>query len=650
VRTRWTLRAAATACVVATLTLLSSGAASAATSTIDYVEADGSELQVVVQLADLAPGEEPDLATVSVSLDGELVPAEAEALGDAASDEAIERTTVLALDVSNSMRGDKFDAAKDAANAFLDEVPEDVQVGLVTFASDVEEVQAPTTDREAVRAAIDDLELSPQTRLYDGLLAAIEASGEEGSRSVLLLSDGADTSDTEIQSVVSQVRRSEVVVDVVALAQTPENTALLGELASAGGGQVLSADDPEALTALFADQAANLASQVLVTVTPPAELAGREGTLGVTLQVDNEPVVAEAFVAVPTAASEASSPAQSAPAPVEPGLTVPVEYMYAGLAAATVALIVIVALLVGGPRDAKQDEIDRGIEAYTRKGAQRIAAQANRPTENQSMTQQAVAVAESVLEGQKGLEVRLGDKLEAAGMALKPAEWLLVHVGVTLGLGLIGLLLSGGNILVMLAGLFLGGVGGWAFLSLKHSRRLKAFKNQLADTLQLMSGALSAGLSLAQSVDTVVREGTDPMAGEFRRALIETRLGVEIEDALAAIADRMGSVDFEWVVMAIRIQRQVGGNLAELLNKVAETIREREYLERQVKTLSAEGRLSVWILGGLPPAFMGYLVLSNPDYVGVMFTSPLGWAMLVAMTVLLTVGIFWMKKLVKVEV
>jgi tight adherence protein B len=310
---------------------------------------------------------------------------------------------------------------------------------------------------------------------------------------------------------------------------------------------------------------------------------------------------------------------------------------------------VIAGLLVGGSRDSRQDQIDRGIEAYTRKGAQRIA-QVNRQAENQSRTQAAVAVAESVLEGQKGLETKLGDKLDAAGMALKPAEWLLVHVGVTIGLGLIGLLLSGGNVLMMLAGLLFGGFGAWAFLSFKHSRRLKAFKNQLADTLQLMSGALSAGLSLAQSVDTVVKEGTDPMAGEFRRALIETRLGVEIEDALAAIADRMGSVDFEWVVMAIRIQRQVGGNLAELLNKVAETIREREYLERQVLTLSAEGRLSVWILGGLPPAFMAYFMASNLDYVGVMFETPLGWAMLIVMGILLTAGIFWMKKLVKVEV
>jgi tight adherence protein B len=644
----WSLRTAAAAVAAGALTLLTIPTAVAATSTIDYVEPDEGRLQVVVQLSELQRGERPDLGTVSVSLDGELVPSEAEALGDTTTEEAIERTAVLALDVSNSMRGEKFEAAQAAANAFLNEVPDDVEVGLITFAGEVTEVQAPTTDRDAVREAIADLELSRATLLYDGLLAAIETAGTEGSRSVLLLSDGADTSDTQVADVVSQVEDSETVVDVVALAQTPQNTAILEELASAGNGQVLSAGDPEALTKVFAEQAANLASQVLVTVTPPAEAAGQEGTLQVTLQVDNQPVTTEAFVAVPAVADPASS-GLAAPAPVDPGVTVPREYMFAGLGAATLALIVIVGLLSAGSRDPRQDQIDRGIEAYTRKGAQRIA-QANRQTENQGKTNTAVAMAESVLEGQKGLEQKLGDKLDAAGMALKPAEWLLVHVGVTLGLGIIGLLLSGGNVLFMLAGLLFGGFGAWAFLSMKHTRRLKAFKNQLADTLQLMAGALSAGLSLAQSVDTVVKEGTDPMAGEFRRALIETRLGVEIEDALAAIADRMSSVDFEWVVMAIRIQRQVGGNLAELLNKVAETIREREYLERQVLTLSAEGRLSVWILGGLPPAFMAYLLVSNPGYVGVLFESPIGWAMLILMGFLLTVGIFWMKKLVKVEV
>ena len=150
---------------------------------------------------------------------------------------------------------------------------------------------------------------------------------------------------------------------------------------------------------------------------------------------------------------------------------------------------------------------------------------------------------------------------------------------------------------------------------MRRSRRRKAFNRGLPETLQLMSGSLAAGLSLAQSVDTIVREGPEPIAGEFKRVLVETRLGVTLEEALDGIAERFESKDFEWVVMAIRIQRQVGGNLAELLDTVAGTMREREYIRRQVAALAAEGKLSAYVLGGLPPLFLVYLLLTNRDYV-----------------------------------
>ena len=160
---------------------------------------------------------------------------------------------------------------------------------------------------------------------------------------------------------------------------------------------------------------------------------------------------------------------------------------------------------------------------------------------------------------------------------------------------------------------WLGGAAwlAWMYLGFKQSRRLKAFNAQLAGTLQLMAGSLQAGLSFAQGMDTIVREGAEPVAGEFRRALVETRLGVTIEDALDGIADRMTSDDFRWTVMAIRIQREVGGNLAELMLSVAATLRERDYLRRQVKSLSAEGRFSAYILLALPPRVMLYEYMTN---------------------------------------
>ena len=139
------------------------------------------------------------------------------------------------------------------------------------------------------------------------------------------------------------------------------------------------------------------------------------------------------------------------------------------------------------------------------------------------------------------------------------------------------------------------------------------------------------------------------MAGELRRALVEQRLGVEIEDALDDIAARMGSEDFEWVVMATRIQREVGGNLAEILHTVADTLREREYLRRQVHSLSAEGRLSAWILFLLPIVMFAAFKVINPDYMNELTASTAGWIMLAGAGLLMALGGLWLKKLVKLE-
>ena len=216
-----------------------------------------------------------------------------------------------------------------------------------------------------------------------------------------------------------------------------------------------------------------------------------------------------------------------------------------------------------------------------------------------------------MLRRNKSLEARITQRLEAAGSELKSAEWLLLHAAIFLVAGLVGLMLGGGSVLTGLLFLALGVVGPWLYLGIRRGRRRKAFGSSLPDTLQLMSGSLAAGLSLPQSVDTVVREGAEPIASEFKRVLVESRLGVPLEDALEGVAQRFDSKDFAWVVMAIRIQRQVGGNLAELFETVAATMREREYVRRQVAALAAEGKLSAWVLGGLPPLFLGYLVLTK---------------------------------------
>jgi tight adherence protein B len=324
--------------------------------------------------------------------------------------------------------------------------------------------------------------------------------------------------------------------------------------------------------------------------------------------------------------------------------------MYAGLGALGLGLLVFAVLAV--PRERTLTTEERGGQYAARAGT---GTPASGPVTSLARPEGAAlgsakTAAASVLKRNASLEDKIARRLDGAGSSWRPAEWLLLHAGLFLIFSVVGLLLGGGNLVLGLIFMALGAVGPWFYLGFRRKRRKKKFERLLPDTLQLMSGSLAAGLSLAQSVDTIVREASEPIAGEFRKVLVETRLGLSLETALQGVADRFQSKDFDWVVMAINIQRQVGGNLAELLSTVAATMREREYVRRQVAALAAEGKLSAMVLGGLPPAFMLYLLMANHSYVIVLFTRPIGILMLVGGAVILSVGVFWMSRIVKVEV
>jgi tight adherence protein B len=626
------------------------GAAQAADdASIDHSELGGGQVKLLVSV----PGDATvDLGTVAVTIDGKKAEATAQT---AATTNEVKRTTVLAIDTSNSMKGARITEAKAAALTYLDTVPDNVSVGIVTFDNDVTVRQEPSLDRDASRAVINGLSLKQNTALYEGVKTAIATAGtDEGQRQVLVLSDGQDNTKAPLQPVIDAIKAAKVKVDVVSLEQGAAAPQPLADMAAASGGTVISAN-AEALTAAFSTEADVLAKQILVSVTVPASQAADDATVQVSLSAAGETHTASAFVAVRSADSKPAKPATD-PFAAEPatasGLAIPKPAMYGALAAIGLGVIGLVAALAFAKPSEKRASLDQQLQLYSasEEGARVSRAKLKKQAPAASITDQARQAAEKALASNAGFEARLAGRLEGAGMSLKSSEWLLLHIGIAFAAGLLGLLLSGGNPIALVVLLALGIVVPWFYLSLKRSRRLKAFESGLADTLQLMSGSLSAGLSLAQSLDTIVREGQEPITSEFKRVIVESRLGVGLEDALEGVAERMQSVDFKWVVMAIRIQREVGGNLAELLNTVAATLREREYLRRHVKALSAEGRLSAWILGGLPPVFLLYLTLTKPSYVHVLYTTLIGGIMLAVMAVLLIVGILWMNKVAKVDV
>jgi tight adherence protein B len=632
---------------VALVGFLASPAQAADDATIDHAEHADRRVQLLVSV----PGSDPiELDSVSVTFDGVEVEATAQT---AATSDDVRRTTVLAIDTSNSMEGDRINEAKAAALTYLDNVPANVKVGIVTFDNEVNVRQEPSLDHEASKAVISGLTLKQNTALYEGVKTAITTAGSgKGQRQVLVLSDGLDNTKAPLQPVLDAIKAAKIKVDVVSLEQGANPPQPLADMASTSGGTVISAQ-ADALTAAFTSEADVLARQILVTATVPTSQNVTDATVAVSLDAGGETHTGSAYVTVASAdeLADAIDPFEAKPVEKSP-LVVPKVAMYGAVGAIGVGVIGLFAALILGSKErrpglAEQMQLYSSSEAGAKASRARVTDSA---TSTSSLGEQARLAAEKALATNAGFEARIATRLEAAGIALKSSEWLLLHIGIAFGAGLLGLLITAGNPIAVIVCLVLGAVGPWVYLAIKRSLRLKAFDSGLAETLQLMSGSLSAGLSLAQSLDTIVREGQEPITSEFKRVIVESRLGVALEDALEGVAERMQSTDFKWVVMAIRIQREVGGNLAELLNTVSATLREREFLRRHVKALSAEGRLSCWILGGLPPVFLLYLTLAKPDYVHPLFTTLVGGIMLVVMTVLLVVGIFWMSKVAKVDI
>ena len=248
-----------------------------------------------------------------------------------------------------------------------------------------------------------------------------------------------------------------------------------------------------------------------------------------------------------------------------------------------------------------------------------------------------------------GFGGRLEAMLEQAELPMKAGEFAAFTVLCALAGGVVGALLLT-NILFVLLVAAVASLIPYGWLLHARKKRQKTMAEQLPDVLSILASSLRAGHSFLQALDQVAGEIKEPSAGEFHRVVSEIRLGRSIDDAMNEMADRVGSEDMRWAVMAVNIQRQVGGNLAEVLDIVANTVRERAYVQRQVKVLSAEGRLSIAILTALPFGIFFYLAIVNPEYVAPLFTTMMGRILLLIGGTLMGLGVFVMTRIVRIDV
>lgn len=271
------------------------------------------------------------------------------------------------------------------------------------------------------------------------------------------------------------------------------------------------------------------------------------------------------------------------------------------------------------------------------------------PGPSSSLTRVALSAVRSLERLLAGRNVTLfaRPELENAGLRLSQAEFfLLVGIGACVGM-LVGIVTVGPLVGVLLALLapFLGKVA----LGFLAGKRRASFDSQLGDTLQLLSGGLRAGHSILRAIDAAAAESQKPTSEEMRRVITETSLGRDLLAALNDTAERMKNEDFVWISQAIQINREVGGNLADVLDQTGETIRERSEIKGHIKALAAEGKFSAYILIAMPFGIVAMLVAMSPTYMNSMFAHPLGWAMMGVSFVLMTIGALWMRKIIDLK-
>jgi tight adherence protein B len=628
---------------------------------VEFRESDPSPGKLGLTIGMSGPAWDPSLqlsqGAFSASINGRPVQVTGAApLGVQQGGTRAQLAVILAVDTSGSMRkNDNIAKARSAAGRFAAGMPPGTRLGVLSFGTRTKLEQELTTDRARVQAVIQNLdaEVSGGTALYDAVMQGSKLlAGERGQANLVVLSDGKhEGTGTTLQQAVNEAKGRARVIAVALEAGFEQDKDALQELAAATGGKTQSAS-AESLELVFQGVADELASQYVVDMKLPPGL-GKKVDLNLEVRANNEVgVYHEDTFLLPPGVSPTTVPAAPGGPVAAPGLSrlesPQGKYVIAltGFTAVLIAGLVLFGSLSGGTKPYRV--LRQRLSPYSLTPA--IADDKSRVTAfgSSEWAGRATAMAETLVR-RGNLEEAFLDRLEAAGLNMRVAEFVLISLGSSFIPPLL-VLIATRNLILTVVVVLLGVVGPFLYLSVKAARRQAKFDEQLPSTLQLLAGALQAGHSLQQAVDTVVHEAGDPIAGEFQRVLTEARLGRPLEEAFEAMAKRTRSVDFEWTVMAIRLQRQVGGNLAEVLSTVSQTIRDRYSLKRQIKALSAEGRLSSIILSVLPILlFMGLLIL-NPTFLRPLFTTTVGLMMMGGSVVLMIFGVFWLKKITEIKV
>ncbi|NKS50357.1 VWA domain-containing protein [Rhodococcus hoagii] len=539
-----------------------------------------------------------------------------------------EQDIVLAIDVSGGMSGPALDDVKRAASNFVRQAPTGAHIGIVAISSTPQVISDLTADTDELIRRIDGLKAGGSSAIADSVVAAAEIldRGDAPNNILLLLTDGADTSSAHAMSEIPTVlSRSHASLYTVQMSTSETNSALLQQIARESRGQYATAEDTAALGAIYQSAARALGNLYVVRYRSES---GGDTQVVVSARSGAAHRVSDPFPVTLPDAHPMSQPDTTA----ADGFWSSRIGLGLGLVATYLALGALVLAAVGKPTP--------GISAERRGRAAGDDSLLHR------LSERLVHWIDQNLRRRGRMAART-QALQEAGLKMRPGDFITLVAAAAMAAAAIGLLLSGILLALLLAVVVVG--LSKVVLGVLAGRRRAAFADQLDDSVQLLASNLRAGHSLLRALDAVSQEAESPTAEEFARVVNETRVGRDLGDSLADLAQRMQCEDFEWIAQAIAIHREVGGDLAEVLDQVGHTIRERNQIRRQVKALAAEGKLSAYVLMALPFGIAGFLLATNPGYLAPFTEGIVGYALIGACLILLTAGGLWLRKLVDLK-
>ncbi len=633
-------------------------AAFAQTGDVQIVEvntsrySDGGQVTMVVGFRGL--GAQMNPADLTVTADGGAVE---NLVVEPLASSTVPVGVVLAIDTSGSMQGEPIEAAKAAARSFVEQKrPEDF-VAIIRFDEEAQVIQGFTNNTPTLLNRIDSLSAAGATAFNDAVIKAIElfesgpAANLQGN--IIILADGDDNgSQAAAAEVQEAVARTEARIFSVALEPPAEfefNPAALEAIALQSDGLFLSAPDPSQLEGLYGQIQSEINNVLVARFTVPNPAPG-EVTFGVEYAGLSAQSVAPVtgFVTTTTVPQVVTTVTFAPPViqVVESSLPAdPRTLATIGALGTGAALALFVWVLFGRKEEEGGGAFAKRLAAYGRRGGE--AQEKKSLIDRLPLLRRFSQAAEAEVK-KRGLLAGMNSTLEQANIPLAPGEAIMAAFGVSIVAGLIGSLAYGpigGAIIFLLVVLVVFGFIKWT-----GSREKRRFERQLPDTLTLLSTSLRAGYSLLQAVEAVAAEAPDPTAREYGRAIAEARLGRSVTEALDGITERTQSKDFEWAVMAIEIQREVGGNLAEVLQTVADTMLQRNRIRGEIRAMTAEGRISAFVLGSLPFLMGAFLWTTNPDYIMPLFENTFGLVAVGVGLFLMAGGIFWLRKIINIDV